>query len=562
MRQALYRAYRPATFDAVVGQEPITTTLKNEMARGEPSHAYLFVGSRGTGKTTCAKLVAKAVNCLDLQDGNPCNACLNCRGIEDGSLLDVSEIDAASNNRVDDIRLLRDEAIFAPGVANYRVYIIDEVHMLSTSAFNALLKTLEEPPAHVIFILATTEIHKLPATIISRCQRFDFQRIESTVAAHRLMDVSRQESIALDEQAALLIAQLSDGSMRDALSLLDVCAAADNTVTTAVVSASAGLTSARHLHTLYSLVLSGDTAGALEFTGDLIGRGIEPKRLCEQLIGHARALMLAKTLPDPGRLIGCLPEDLPFYKKQAEGVALSRLISALTLLQDTTVRMGRSPSKQTELELAVVVLCNPTLCPDNHALLERIERLEAKSGQDFVGSARMTAPGATPAQPPKSPVKSVEEAPEKGVDAPDIPRTAQMPQEKVSPIKRESAKPKPQKAQNAKLPSSDGDALPVFLQWDEVLAHLQSTNPAASGLLLGTRAYCSATHILIDATNPVLRDMLRNNEYTKRSIKQAVTAVTGKKYALGPYRPPAVPEKDPFEELIASLPKSENIIIE
>ena len=559
MRQALYRSYRPATFDEVVGQEPITTTLKNEMSRGEPSHAYLFVGSRGTGKTTCAKLVAKAVNCLDLQEGNPCNVCLHCRGIEDGSLLDVSEIDAASNNRVDDIRLLRDEAVFTPGVANYRVYIIDEVHMLSTSAFNALLKTLEEPPAHVIFILATTEIHKLPATIISRCQRFDFQRIDSGIAALRLLEVARRESIELDEQAAQLIARLSDGSMRDALSLLDVCASSDPVVTTAVVTASAGLTSVRHLWELFSLVLSGDTPGALVSLNDLVTRGIEPKRLCEQLIGHTRALMLAKTVPNAERLIGCLAEDMPLYREQAEKASLGQLISAMTLLQDTAVRMGRSPAKQTELELAVVMLCDPALHPDGQSLLRRIERLETKQGQ---GSLRPSQIPTTPAMKPSSAAPLPPTASGKPTHTP---MTEEKPAKAEKISKQAAAKSTanhPPAGAITQPQQNTSDSLQVFSQWEEVLAHLEDINPAASGLLFGTRAFCSATHVLIDATNPVLLEMLRSNEYTKSSIKQAVAVVTGLKYALGPYRPPAEPENDPLEEFIASLPQSENIIIE
>ena len=259
MRQALYRLYRPRTFEEVVGQEPIVTVLKNEMRQGQPSHAYLFVGSRGTGKTTCAKLVAKAVNCLDLRDGSPCGECAVCRGVDDGSLLDVVEIDAASNNGVDSIRDLRSEAVFTPAVARYRVYIIDEVHMLSTSAFNALLKILEEPPEHVIFILATTEIQKVLPTIISRCQRFDFQRIESEIIARRLAEVAGREGFSLDGDAASLIARLSDGGMRDALSLLDVCAANTDAVTVETVAAAAGLAGSAHLMELTGRILAGDT---------------------------------------------------------------------------------------------------------------------------------------------------------------------------------------------------------------------------------------------------------------------------------------------------------------
>ena len=230
MYQALYRKYRPRSFSEVVGQDHITDTLQNELKSGRISHAYLFTGSRGTGKTTCAKILAKAVNCLSLQEGDPCNTCENCTGIDDGSVLDILEIDAASNNGVENIRELRENAVFTPAKGKYRVYIIDEVHMLSTGAFNALLKTLEEPPSHVVFILATTEVHKLPATILSRCQRFDFKRIEPEVIAGRLAFVAKEEGLDLTGDAALLIASMADGGMRDALSILDLCAGQEGTI--------------------------------------------------------------------------------------------------------------------------------------------------------------------------------------------------------------------------------------------------------------------------------------------------------------------------------------------
>ena len=350
MRQALYRLYRPRTFEEVVGQEPIVTVLKNEMRQGQPSHAYLFVGSRGTGKTTCAKLVAKAVNCLDLRDGSPCGECAVCRGVDDGSLLDVVEIDAASNNGVDSIRDLRSEAVFTPAVARYRVYIIDEVHMLSTSAFNALLKILEEPPEHVIFILATTEIQKVLPTIISRCQRFDFQRIESEIIARRLAEVAGREGFSLDGDAASLIARLSDGGMRDALSLLDVCAANTDAVTVETVAAAAGLAGSAHLMELTGRILAGDTQGMLEALSALIQKGMEPQRLAEQLAAHYRNLMLAKTLERPERLLDCLPTEIETLRAQAGEIALPDLLQSITALQDAAARMSRSTAKRAELE--------------------------------------------------------------------------------------------------------------------------------------------------------------------------------------------------------------------
>ncbi|MEG1774081.1 MAG: DNA polymerase III subunit gamma/tau, partial [Oscillospiraceae bacterium] len=377
MRQALYRTYRPRDFDEVVGQEHITTVLKNEMRDGTPSHAYLFVGSRGTGKTSCAKLVAKAVNCLDLRDGNPCGVCERCRGVDDGSLLDVEEIDAASNNGVDSIRDLRSEAVFTPAVAKYRVYIIDEVHMLSPSAFNALLKILEEPPEHVIFVLATTEVYKVLPTIISRCQRFDFGRIESGVIASRLLDVADREGLSLASDAAQLIARLSDGGMRDALSMLDVCAAQGEDICVETVKRAAGLTGSAHLLELTGLVIARNVAGVLQKLSELTAQSLEPQRLCEQLIGHYRNLMLAKTVAEPGALLDALPSEVGPLREQAAGLSLPELLYSLTVLQDAAARMGRSAVKRTELELALVTLCEPTAKTGVAALLERIERLEA-----------------------------------------------------------------------------------------------------------------------------------------------------------------------------------------
>ncbi|MBP0962679.1 MAG: DNA polymerase III subunit gamma/tau, partial [Oscillospiraceae bacterium] len=292
MHQALYRIWRPGIFDDVVGQEHITTTLKNEIAAGRPAHAYLFIGSRGTGKTTCARIVAKAVSCLNAQNGNPCGECEMCRGIDNGSLVDVVEIDAASNNGVDNIRDLREEANFLPNAAKYRVYIIDEVHMLSVSAFNALLKILEEPPSHVLFVLATTEVHKVPATILSRCQRFDFRRIDSGVIAGRLQQVAEGEGFRLEEEAAMLIARMADGGMRDALSIMDLCSSYNRDITVDTVSQATGLVAQDYLFKLAEAAHACNTGEFLELVGQAGQSYVEYDRLCEQLIGHYRNLMV------------------------------------------------------------------------------------------------------------------------------------------------------------------------------------------------------------------------------------------------------------------------------
>ena len=290
MYQALYRKYRPKNFDEVVGQEHITSVLKQEIASGRIGHAYLFTGTRGTGKTSCSKIIAKAVNCPHQQDGNPCGVCDICRGIDDGSILDVTEIDAASNNGVDNIRQLREEANFTPAVTNYRVYIIDETHMLSTGAFNALLKIMEEPPEHVIFILATTEVQKVPVTILSRCQRYDFARITADDIAGRLRYVAEQEKIDLDPNAAQLIGRLADGAMRDALSILDTCAGVDNKVDEALVRRMAGVTDRGYLFEISDAIAARDSVAALEKISALRQQSVDMRRLCMELAGHYRNL--------------------------------------------------------------------------------------------------------------------------------------------------------------------------------------------------------------------------------------------------------------------------------
>ena len=353
MYRALYRKWRPRKFADVVGQEAIVTALQNQIAAGRIGHAYLFTGTRGTGKTTCAKIFAKAVNCLDTTSPDPCGECAVCKGIDEGTILDVSEIDAASNNSVDDIRDLRDETAYLPAVCKYKVYIIDEVHMLSTSAFNALLKTMEEPPEHVIFILATTEVQKVPATILSRCQRYDFQRITADKIAGRLEYVAGQENIELDHNAAELIGRLADGAMRDALSILDTCAGVSNTVDEALVRRMAGVTDRKYLFEISDAIAARDAVKALQEIAALRQQSVDMRRLCMELAGHYRNLMLSALPGGTDLLPGTSPEEEAAYaarycacRKAAAPPRWKRWPAVRISALSWNWRFSRSPSRK------------------------------------------------------------------------------------------------------------------------------------------------------------------------------------------------------------------------
>lgn len=357
MYLALYRKYRPRTFDDVISQEHITTTLKNQVKNGQTAHAYLFTGSRGTGKTTCAKILAMAMNCLSPKDGNPCLECERCRDILDGSCTDIVEMDAASNRGVDDVRTLRDEVAYLPVSCKYRVYIIDEVHMLTAEAFNALLKTLEEPPPHVKFILATTELHKVLPTISSRCQRFEFRRIDVKDSSARLEEVAQKENVQLDHDAAELISRLSDGGMRDALSLLDRCASADNHITCGVVRDNAGVADDQYIYKFSEMIAQGDTAGCIRQLRELHNNSKDLAIVIDELSGHFRDLMLIKAAPDSTDLLNALPEMHGELKRIAEMYALPDILRCMTLLRECADSMGRSRQRATIVEMCFVKMC-------------------------------------------------------------------------------------------------------------------------------------------------------------------------------------------------------------
>ena len=376
MYQALYRKWRPKTFADVVGQEHITETLQRQVAEGRLSHAYLFTGTRGTGKTTCAKILARAVNCEHPENGNPCNRCPSCLGIESGRLLDVVELDAASNNGVDSVRALRDEAIYSPAQVKKRVYIVDEVHMLSTPAFNALLKILEEPPEHLMFILATTELHKVPATILSRCQRFAFRRILPQDIVSRLNYIAGQEHIDLKEDGAALLARLSDGALRDALSLLDQCAAVGGAIDAPAVLDALGLAGNVQTAQLMELILSRDTRGALALLGKLYDGGKDVGAVLGELSTLARELLIRATAGEGGESLLSGAYDAATLASLCGKGTSARFIQLCTILQETAAQLQFSVNRRTDAELCILKLCDETLSGDLAALNARIARPE------------------------------------------------------------------------------------------------------------------------------------------------------------------------------------------
>ena len=505
MYRVLYRKYRPRFFADVIGQPQVTETLKNELRSGRTAHAYLFTGSRGTGKTTCSKILAKAVNCLHPQDGDPCGECECCRGVDEGTLMDVVEIDAASNNGVGDIRSLREEAVFTPAVARYRVYIIDEVHMLTLEAFNALLKTLEEPPEHVIFILATTEIHKLPATIRSRCQRFDFRRIPSEAIAGRLRDIARKEGVELDPEAALLIAGIADGAMRDALSLLDQCMSSGERITETVVRETAGLADKSHLFALTEAVKNGDCAGFIETVDALYAASKDMARLCVELTEHFRELMLIKTVRQPRDLIVMSEEDFAKAKAQAEELPLEKIVQVIDLLTGASEKMPRSTNRRVLMEMTgVKVTSSFSAAPPADSSLEaRLEKLE-KAMQEL-------ASGVSPAPQPSAQAKAP--------SAYTLPRTA--------PPKRPSS---------LDMERLRSQAVP-FPRWGEVIDQIKQYSRSIAASFEGSTAYISGPYVLVDSKNDFCFELLRNS-VQKENMRQAIKQVTGTEYKLGRYSYP------------------------
>ena len=571
MYQALYRKWRPKTFSDVVGQEHVTETLQRQVAEGRLSHAYLFTGTRGTGKTTCAKILAKAVNCEHPENGNPCNKCSSCLGIESGGFLDVMELDAASNNGVDHVRALRDEAIYSPAQVKKRVYIIDEVHMLSIAAFNALLKILEEPPEHLMFILATTELHKVPATILSRCQRFAFRRILPREIVGRLNYIAEQEGIDLRPDGAELLAHIADGALRDALSLLDQCAAAGGTIDSAAVLDALGLAGNLQTAQLMDCVLRRDTKAALLLLHRLYGSGKDVGAVLGELSALARDLLISKTAPEGGAALltgGYDSQTMDGLLRQADS---ARLIAICTTLQRTAADMNVSVNRRTDAELCLLKLCDETLSGDLSAINARLARLEQQmaTGVRYAaaeGAAQAEKPA--PARAAAKPTAVEDEAPPPWEDSAPAPADESFDDapppygEPAEPERPQSATPAPapQAAEpKVEAPKLTGDSDIWLTLMESYKNRLTPDKRAFVGQADGRLAngvltvYCptAVTKAMLDteAVAAVLR------EVTGQSVGQAIAV----RFVVG--EPEDGKKRDKFQDLLRMGSKFDNFNI-
>ena len=584
MYRALYRKWRPQRFEDVVAQRGIVTALRNQVASGRVGHAYLFTGVRGTGKTTCAKIFAKAVNCLHPKDGDPCGECEICKGIDNGSILDVVEMDAASNNGVDDIRDLRDETAYTPSACHYKVYIIDEVHMLSTAAFNALLKTLEEPPAHVIFILATTEIQKVPATILSRCQRYDFTRIGPEDIAQRVEYIAGQEGLELTTDGAELISRLADGAMRDALSILDTCAGVTAKIDADVVRRMAGVTDRSYLFRISDALEVQDGAAALAQLAALRQQSVDVKRLTEELIAHYRALMLAALPGGQSLLSGVSPEEEAQYLEKGPQLGQREAVRAIRTLGNALEHMTRGSDQRIELELALFTLSEPPQAAPAAAVSVQAAAPAAPVVRPFVSAPAQPAPQpfvSTPVTPPPAVQEPLSAPAAEPTSAPEEPAVspASVPEEPAPAPAEEELPPPPDEppvAESAPLPWDEPTALVTaplpeetpaeasaptapapeytadpalsrprkvaaeginpFEQWSEVVKLLQEKDPMLHSYLRKSKAYFDGTRVLIDG-GKTFRDFIRVNKDSQRLIKKLIAQVSGVAVPIGPYEP-------------------------
>ena len=571
MHQALYRKWRPPNFDEVYGQDHITSILKYQCATGKFSHAYLFCGSRGTGKTSCAKILAKAVNCLNPTAAGPCGECAACRSIDAGSATDVLEMDAASNNGVDDIRDIRDEVIYTPSELKYRVYIIDEVHMLSASAFNALLKTLEEPPEHVVFILATTELQKLPATIISRCQRFDFRRISTDDLCARLHRIAREEGIDLSEEAARLIARQAQGGMRDAVSLLELCAGARLPITPELVTRTIGTTGREGTCRVVNAIADKDFDLLFAIIDEMVSASRDPAVFWQELISYYRDMLVTKTVKDPSRYLDLTDSEREALIAISARFTKETLLFHIGLLEDALFAMQKSYAvKRTVCEITLVRLCDPALDTSVESVLTRLSRIEEQlvAGIPAVAPVAQTAPVATavPAEaspvatPPKTeefPPMDEPPLPEMPPDLWEPPMDYGMTEPTPPPARRETPAPKPAPAQRAETPPvqpAEKKAAPAqapkpapaapqapaatqrilrpLRSWTEAVDRVKATSRMAASFLISAKAYTTEDgKVVVKLDSTFARDMV-SREGAPEALRAALSVCLGRKLEI------------------------------
>lgn len=545
--QAIYRKWRPLSFEDVVGQAHIVDTLKTEIKSGRLAHAYLFCGTRGTGKTTTAKILSRAMNCEHLlPNGNPCNACDSCKGILNGSVMDVVEIDAASNNGVDNIRELREEIIYAPANVKYKVYIIDEVHMLSTGAFNALLKTLEEPPAHAVFILATTEPHKIPATIQSRCQRFDFRRISAKHIAGRIGEIVRADGFDITPDAVQLVAEIGDGSMRDALSVLDLCTGFEGQITRSYIEEVAGIPGRQQIFSITKALTHGDLAQAIRTLSEMAELGRDMNNVLESLISYFRELLLCKMLKSPEEVLEKAPEELTQDVEMLQDVPGEALLHCIKLLSDYAVICKQSNNPQVMLESAFVKLCYPEYDTSSEAFGARLAKLESAVLTGNTTGIQASVQKAEPAiQPVPQPKPVQPRQPEPAMDYPppvfDEPPLPEEPP--APPVMQEPTPSQPNTDYGAKL--------------NAVCAQ----NPAIGSLLAGTRTELHHETVYIVFQDGILRDTMAKNPMFADTVSKALQPHTVKFVTQEEFENNGNPKGDPLDDIIAMADSIEQLTI-
>lgn len=525
MYQALYRKYRPLIFSDVYGQDHITYTLQSQIEKGKTAHAYLFTGSRGTGKTTCAKILSRAVNCENPLNGNPCNKCKSCLEVLKGGVSDVLEIDAASNNGVDNIRDIRDEVMYAPASLKKRVYIIDEVHMLSTGAFNALLKTLEEPPEHVVFILATTEVHKIPATILSRCQRYDFKRIGINDITTALEKICEKENIETDKDGLELIARLADGGMRDALSILDKCCTLQEKITSNLVKKTVGISENDYIYDISKAVIKRDSEKCIEVLNELYSNSVDLNLFINQLINHYRNLMMVKTvtMKDISDIVNASFEEMEEYESLSKSYTLPQILAVINILQETMDKLYRNIDKKIQVEMCLIRLCNPKMWIVEDEILSRLNSLENK-----ISSGNITV------------------------------KTEEKPNTEKKEVKKNPEK-KPEKKEIKKV-ESDAPKEERLTKWAEIVKQINdSGNKQLYSFIVKTKAMVSGDVLNVYVSDSFAFQILSQKKMVEK-LAGIVFDVTGKNYNCKIINENEKKDmSDPFEEF---LENSKDDIIE